>query len=93
MLEAEWPGWTTRQPPVAGTDDLGLVQDVLSHCGPELSALERDTDKLKKVSPPSPAWITGSDQLLQKEDTPSSGQRLGPRRRRAGQPFDKPCSC
>jgi asparaginyl-tRNA synthetase len=48
-----------------------LVQDVLEHCGPELKALERDTEKLAMVKPPFPRMDYGEAiELLNKEGHP-----------------------
>jgi len=56
-----------------------LVQDVLGRCGPELKALERDTDQLKKVRPPFPRLDYGEAiELLRKEGHPIEwGSDLG----------------
>ena len=72
MLEAE-VAWMDNEGNLKLQEQMisTLVQDVLSRCGPELDALGRDTEKLKKVSPPFPRMDYGEAvELLRKQGRP-----------------------
>jgi asparaginyl-tRNA synthetase len=94
MLEAE-VAWLDNEGNLELQEQMisALVQDVLSRCGPELAALERDTEKLKKVSPPFPRLDYGEAvKLLQKEGHPIEwGSDLGAEEETVlASRFDKP---